>query len=221
MCGRAWQSITEADFRRLFQVDLPEAFVPRFNLAPTQEILLVLQDEDGKRAHLARWGLRASVTQPTSLSTFNARAATAPTSPLFGAAFRSRRALIPLSGVYEWTGGKGKRRPLGITRKDGRPVVCAGLWQELEGERSCTILTTEPTGVFAEIHDRQPLLLPQDRWDAWLDPQTSFEDAKKLMAPNDLHRALHAYAVDPAVGNVRNDNAFLSKPFMPLSTIPG
>ena len=135
MCGRAWQSITAADFRRLFQVDLPEAFVPRYNLAPTQEILLVLQDEEGKRAHLARWSLRASVTQPTSLSTFNARAATAPTSPLFGAAFRSRRALIPLSGIYEWTGGKGKRRPLGITRKDGRPVVCAGLWQELEGER--------------------------------------------------------------------------------------
>jgi putative SOS response-associated peptidase YedK len=221
MCGRAWQTITAADFRRLFQVELPEAFVPRYNLAPTQGLLLVLQDDQGRHARLASWGLRTSAEQPSKLSTFNARAATAPTSPLFGPAFRTRRALIPLSGVYEWTGGKGKRKPVGITRKDGRPVVCAGLWEELEGQTSCTILTTEPTGVFAEVHDRQPLLLPQDRWDAWLDPRTSFEDAKGLMSPNDLHRALHAYAVDPAVGNVRNDSALLSEPFMPFSTIPG
>jgi putative SOS response-associated peptidase YedK len=221
MCGRAWQTITEADFRRFFQVELPEGFAPRYNLAPTQDLLLVIQDGEGRRARLARWGLKASTTQPARLSTFNARADTVPTSPLFGPAFRTRRALIPLSGVYEWTGGKGKRKPVGITRTDGRPVVCAGLWEEVEGQVSCTILTTEPAGVFAEVHDRQPLLLPQDRWGAWLDPMTSVDDAKKLLAPNDLHRALHAYGVDPAVGNVRNDFVELSRPFMPLSAIPG
>ena len=128
MCGRAWQSITKADFKRLFQVELPEAFVPRHNLAPTQDLLIVLQGDDGKRARLARWGLKTSTTQPASLSTFNARSETASTSPLYLDAFRSRRALIPLSGMYEWIGGKGKRKPVGITRKDGRPVVCAGLW---------------------------------------------------------------------------------------------
>lgn len=127
MCGRAWQSITKADFKRLFQVELPEAFAPRHNLAPTQELLIVLKDEQGKRARLAHWGLKTSATQPTTLSTFNARSETASTSPLYGDAFRSRRALIPVSGIYEWIGGKGKRKPVGITRKDGRPVVCAGL----------------------------------------------------------------------------------------------
>ena len=170
---------------------------------------------------LARWGLKTSATQSASLTTFNARAETAPASPMYRDTFRSRRALIPLSGIYEWTGGKGHRKPFGITRKDGRPVVCAGLWQELEGQMSCTILTTSPVGIFAEVHDRQPLLLPQDRWETWLDPHTSLEDARNLMGASDLHRAMHAFAVDPAVGNVRNDSAFLCKPFMPFSAIPG
>ena len=221
MCGRAWQSITKADFKRLFQTELPEAFAPRHNLAPTQELLIVLKDEQGKRACLAHWGLKTSATQPTTLSTFNARSETASTSPLYGNAFRSRRALIPRSGIYEWIGGKGKRKPVGITRKDGRPVVCAGLWQEVEGQLTCTMLTTAPLGVFAEVHDRQPLLLPQDRWDAWLDPVTSEEDARNLMGASDLHRAMKVYAVDPAVGNVRNDSALLCEPFMPFSAITG
>ncbi len=86
-----------------------------------------MQDEHGKHARLAHWGLRTSLTQPASLSTFNAWVETAPTSSMYRNAFRSRRALIPLSGIYEWTGTKGKRQSVGITRTDGRPVVCAGL----------------------------------------------------------------------------------------------
>ena len=171
MCGRAWQSITPADLRRLFSVDLPAGFVPRYNLAPTQDLLMVCED-GGRQAMLARWGLIASRDQPKSLSTFNARVETVPRSPIFREAYRSRRALIPIQGAYEWTGEKGQRRPLAITRTDGKPLVCAGLWNELDGVTSCTILTTAPTGVFAEVHDRMPLLLPQDRWAAWLDPQT-------------------------------------------------
>ena len=83
------------------------------------------------------------------------------------------------------------------------------------------MLTTAPLGVFADVHDRQPLLLPQDRWAAWLDPATSVEDASNLMGASDLHRAMRVYAVDPAVGNVRNDSALLCEPFMPFSAIAG
>ena len=205
MCGRAWQSITPADMRRLFSVDLPSGFVPRYNLAPTQDVLMVCED-GGRQARLARWGLMASRDQPKSLSTFNARVETAARSPIFCEAYRTRRALILIQGAYEWTGDKKTRRPLAITRTDGRPLVCAGLWNELDGVTSCTILTTAPTGVFAEVHDRMPLLLPQGRWAAWLDLQTPLAQVQALTAPNDLHRALQAYPVDAAVGSVRNDH---------------
>ena len=112
----------------------------------------------------------------------------------------------PFQGAYEWTEEKGQRRPLAVTRTDGRPLVCTGLWNELDGALSCTLLTTAPTGVFAEIHDRMPLLLPQDRWAAWLDPQTPLAQVQALTALNNLYRVLRAYPVDPAVGSVRNDH---------------
>jgi len=211
MCGRAWQSSTRADLQRLFGADLPERFVPRYNLAPTQELLMVCED-GGRQAWLARWGLIASPDQPKRLSTFNARVETVERSPVFRESFRVRRALIPLGGAYEWTGGKAGRRPLAITRTDGKPLVCAGLWAEVDGQVSCTVLTTLPAGVFTEIHDRMPLLLPQDRWSAWLDPATSLAEVRTLTAPSELHRALHAYPVDPAVGNVRNDLPELIRP---------
>ncbi|WP_407573018.1 SOS response-associated peptidase [Deinococcus altitudinis] len=217
MCGRAWQSITGAEMKRLFGVDLPVGFVPRYNLAPTQELLMVY-DDDGRQARMARWGLIASPDQPKTLSTFNARAETVDRSPVFREAFRTRRALIPISGAYEWIGEKKDRRPLAITRADGKPLVCAGLWNELDGVTSCTILTTAPAGLFTEIHDRMPLLLPQDRWAAWLNPATSLAAVQSLLAPHDLHRALHAYPVDPAVGNVRNDRAEF---ILPLSASLG
>ena len=62
---------------------------------------------------------------------------------------------------------------------------------------SCTILTTAPQGVFAQVHDRMPLLLPQDRWAAWLDPATPTAQVQALTAPSDLFLALQAYPVDP------------------------
>lgn len=199
--------------KRLFGVEPPEDFQPRYNLAPTQELLLICENH-GRQARLARWGLIASSGQPKSLSTFNARAETAERSPIFREAFRVHRALIPLGGAYEWTGDKAARRPLAITRTDGRPLVCAGLWAEVDGQASCTILTTAPVGVFAEVHDRMPLLLPQDRWQAWLDPATPLPQVRALLTPSDLHRALHAYPVDKAVGNVRNDSPELILPLM-------
>ena len=125
MCGRVWQSITGTEMRRPFAVDLPGGFVPRYNLAPTQELLI--REDSGRQTRLARWGLIASADQPKGLSTFNARAETAQRSPVFREAFRTRRALISIQGTYEWTGEKGKRAPLVITRTDGKPMVCAGL----------------------------------------------------------------------------------------------
>lgn len=216
MCGRVWQTITVAEIRRLFNVTAVPELIPRYNLAPSQDLLMVSQDRE-RVARLARWGLQASSDQPARLSTFNARLETVERSPLYAEAFRARRALIPVSGLYEWNGPKGQRQPLGFTRTDGRPLVCAALWAEQNGVLSCTILTTTPVGVFAGVHDRMPLLLPRDRWAAWLDPRTPPAQVWALAnAAHDLHRAVHAYLVSAAVGNVRNDSPELAEPLRQL-----
>ena len=103
MCGRVWQTITVAEIRRLFNVVSSPEVPPRYNLAPTQPLLMVIQHE-GRGAVQARWGLLNGADQPKSLSTFNARLETVRGSPVFRAAFQSRRALIPITGLYEWTG---------------------------------------------------------------------------------------------------------------------
>ena len=204
--------MTRAELRRLFDAELPDSFVPKYNLAPTQPLLMVME-QAGRRAVLACWGLLGHPEQPKSLSTFNARLETVRTSPLFREAFRSRRALIPIDGLYEWTGEKGARRPLAMHRRDSLPLVCAGLWNEQGGVLSCTILTTAPTGVFAAVHDRMPLLLPQDRWAAWLDPVTAAGTVWTLAStPHTLHSAVYVYPVRPAVGNVRNEGIELTFP---------
>ena len=213
MCGWVWQSVTRAELRRLFDAELPDGFVPKYNLAPTQPLLMVVEQE-GRRAVLARWGFLATAEQPKSLSTFNARLETARTSPLFREAFQSRQALIPIDGLYEWIGEKGARRPLAMRRRDSLPLVCAGLWNEQGGVLSCTVLTTAPTGVFAAVHDRMPLLLPQDRWAAWLDPATAVDTVWTLAStPHTLHSAVYTHPVGPAVGNARNEGIELTLPF--------
>ena len=98
--------------RRLFGVDLPAGFGPRYNLAPTQDLLMVCEDDGERQARLARWGLISTVDQPRNLSTFSARVETAPRSPIFREAYRTRRALIPVQGAYKWTGDKKARHPL-------------------------------------------------------------------------------------------------------------
>ena len=142
------------------------------------------------RRGLSAGGLISTVDQPKNLSTFSARVETAPRSPIFREAYRTCRALIPVQGAYKWTGDKKARHPLAITRTDGRPLVCAGLWHELDGVTSCTILTTAPTGVFAQIHNRMPLLLLQDRLAAWFDPAAPLAQVQALTAPNNLFLAL-------------------------------
>lgn len=160
--------MTRAELRRLFDVELPDNFVPKYNLTPTQPLLMVVEREE-RWAVLVRWGLLATAELPKSLSTFNARLETARTSPLFRETFRSRRALIPLHGLYEWTGEKGAP-PAGDAKARRTPLVLAGLWNEQGGVLSCTMLTTALTGVFAAVHDRMPLLLHRT---PWLDPATA------------------------------------------------
>ena len=67
--------------------------------------------------------------------------------------------------------------------------------------------------MFSTVHDRMPLLLPQKRWDRWLDPQSDAGTVWRLATlPHTLHTAVHAYPVGPAVANVRNEGIELTYP---------
>ena len=187
MCGRF--SITEPSeaVGELFGIDDVEAFPPRYNIAPTQPILVVAEgravvagaNHPRRRALLARWGLWPSwMKDPRGFPLlFNARAESAAEKAAFRAAMRYRRVLVPASGFYEWKrspDGKRKSQAYWVRPKGGGLVALGGLletWISADGSEidTAAILTTQANREFAAIHPRMPLVIGEENFARWLD----------------------------------------------------
>jgi putative SOS response-associated peptidase YedK len=211
MCGRFLLMTSGKDAAETYGLaDAPELF-PRYNIAPTQTVLAVRAGAAGLReATLLRWGLVPSWAKDTKVAPINARSETAADKPMFRAALRKRRCLIPASGFYEWAVVAGRKQPYCFRPLDESwPFAFAGLWERWDGEggpvESCAILTTTANELVRPVHERMPVILPAQNWAAWLDPQ--MQDAvalAPLLRPYPTN-AMRAYAVSQLVNNPRND----------------
>jgi putative SOS response-associated peptidase YedK len=124
-----------------------------------------------------RWGLIPywwnKPLKEMKMATFNARAETVATKPMFRDAFKSKRCLIPASGYYEWHDVPGGKQPCNFTRRDGQPITFAGLWSSWKDKEagsnllSCTMVITEPNKFVAEVHDRMPVILEPKDFERW------------------------------------------------------
>jgi putative SOS response-associated peptidase YedK len=210
MCGRYTLYHDEEDLTDLFALDA-FPWSPRYNIAPTQVVPIVRERPNGGRERLdARWGLiPAWVKEPSAFKAllFNARSETAGEKPAFRDAARRGRCVLPASGFFEWRTDPegGPKQPFFIHRRDGAPMVFAGLSADGAHGHSATVLTTEPNALLAQLHDRMPVILEPVSFDRWLDPTT-----RDLAAVADLLRPcagdlLDAYRVDRAVGSARVD----------------
>ena len=221
MCGRFTQQRPTSELARIFDAeDLADDPGGRFNVAPTDEAVVVVQREDRRAVVRYRWGLVPAWSDDPRIAsrTFNARAETVATSPLFRGAFLRRRCLVPVDGFYEWRREGGKRHPMRIHDPAGRPLALAGLWtgrqdpETGEWRRTFTIITTRPTAFMAAIHDRMPVVVPPEAWGTWLDraPQEPGELLAMLEPREDIE--LDAYPVSSLVNSVRNDGPELILP---------
>ena len=234
MCGRYTSRTPAAELASYFGVD--EVVAPdlgaRYNVAPTDETYAVAESSDGRRLGTFRWGLVPFWAKDVKVGAkmINARAEGLLDKPAFRRPFERRRCIIPADGFYEWerTAAK-KKQPWYITRADGKPMAFAGLWESWrpvkgsdEGKvRSCVIITGEPNEVVARLHDRMPVMLPPEAWDAWLDPDN--DDLVSLQgllvpAPSEL---LELVPVSTAVNTVTNDGPELIEPIDPDAQAPG
>jgi putative SOS response-associated peptidase YedK len=234
MCGRFTQQRPSAELAALFAADdLAAASGGRFNLAPQQTALVVVQRPDELRAIVPyRWGLVPTWAKDARIGSrlINARAETVATTSAFRSAFQKRRCLVPADAFYEWERlAPSVRQPNLVRRVDGQPMAFAGLWSpwrdpaEPDGEwvRTFAIVTTTANVTLAPVHDRMPVILAAADWSAWLDPAAS--DPAALLgllrpAPDDL---LIRYPVSKRVNNVRNDGPDLVIPLGPLGPDPG
>jgi len=214
MCGR-FTLITPAEvLADLFGVDHEFAVRPRYNIAPTQEVAMVVQDATGTRVWTsARWGLIPSWAKDPSIGArmINARAETAASKPAFRAAMTRRRCLIPADGFYEWQTIAGGKQPYYFTLPDHHPFAFAGLWERWQADPahplvSCTILTTEPNDAVARFHNRMPVILPETDYAEWLGASRLPEHRFAHMLTGSPAQALTATPVSTRVNNPRNDD---------------
>jgi putative SOS response-associated peptidase YedK len=214
MCGR-YTLVRLAELPGLFPwiktppTDLP----PRYNIAPTQPLLAVTNDQPDQYGFLS-WGLVPRWAKDPSIGNrmINARAETLAEKGAFKYAYQHRRCLVPADGFYEWkksADGKSKQ-PMYVRMKDGKPFAFAGLWESWHAPdgselRSCTLVTTAPNKLMSTMHDRMPVILPPALQQQWLDrkPQSPQELAPLLKPYPDGE--LEAAPVSKLVNSPKND----------------
>jgi putative SOS response-associated peptidase YedK len=219
MCGRFTITDPIEEIMDRYYASIAEGFEyrPNYNAAPMQFIPTIIGSKDGNRLGALRWGLVPNWAKDEKIGNkmINARAETLTEKPAFKRLISSKRCIIPCSGFYEWKKDGSVKQPMRILMKDDSIFSLAGLydtWIDPEGKKvsTCTIITTEPNRLMADIHDRMPVILrPQDEAD-WLNKESDKESVLRLLSPYEADEMI-AYKVDSAVGNVRNNNEELIK----------
>jgi putative SOS response-associated peptidase YedK len=234
VCGRFVSTSSAADLADHFGAAPPpvDDLEPRYNVAPTDDVLGVRATDGGRRLEAFHWGLVPWWAESPKVGArmINARAETVATKGAFKDAFTHRRVLVPADGFYEWAAVDGSRRKQAyfVHAPDDQPYAFAGLWErwrdrDRDGSdelRSTTIITTTANAPMAAIHDRMPVILPRDAWEVWLDPgEADVDELSALLRPA-AAEVTELRPVGPDVGNVRNDGPDLVAPVEPLESGP-
>jgi putative SOS response-associated peptidase YedK len=209
MCGRfAFYSPSEAAVA-LFGVSTSVAVEPRYNIAPTQYIAAIRNDENIQRELvMLRWGLVPFWAKEASIGNrmINARAETVAEKPAYRAAYRHRRCVVLADGFYEWRREGDSKTPYFISLASDEPFALAGLWENWNDKESgnsiqtTTLITTGANEFMAPLHHRMPVILESNSAGEWLAGSNDLLDDVAAITP-----ALQAWPVDRRVNNARND----------------
>ncbi len=207
MCGRfAFYSPAEAT-AALFGASGSLDIGPRYNIAPTQYVAAVREDQDGQRELVAlRWGLVPFWAKDPTIGNrmINARAETVAEKPAYRAAYRRRRCVVLADGFYEWQRGEGGKTPFYISLESGEPCGLAALWEQWKDRetdetlQTTTIITMQANDFMTPLHHRMPLVLEAASATGWLSGAMDLQDDVKVPA-------LQAWPVDRRVNNARNE----------------
>jgi len=215
MCGRFEIHSLMEIIATIFHItggNIRLVITPNYNIAPTNEIPIVIQNKE-RQIVSARWGFVPLGCSDLSIGykMINARAETVAEKPSFRQALRNHRCLVIADGFYEWKQQGKVRQPVYIRQKSHQPFGFAGIYNvrtSLEGEkiRTCSIITTEANELVRQVHDRMPVITPQDKYDLWLDPGVHDPEVLlPILKPCDPD-ALELYEVSSAVNSPRNNS---------------
>ncbi|MDA8018309.1 MAG: SOS response-associated peptidase [Thermoanaerobaculia bacterium] len=224
MCGRYTLSNPGDLIAELGAAGNPDLIIPRYNIAPTQDVPAVCVDTQGQRKLAPfRWGLIPFWANDKSVGhrMINARAETVAEKPAYRNAFGSRRCLLLADGFYEWkrersAEGKPVRQPFHIHLTGRAPFTMAGLWEFWNQDPanptySCTILTTQANETVTELHERMPVILQGSARDTWLDTDSSVDELLELLVPLPSED-VELHPVSRIVNRPQNDVAACMEP---------
>lgn len=219
MCGRFGFNVNKAMLEAFIGAEFMAEFLPRFNIAPMQDIWAARQTDAGQRQlALFRWGLVPAWAKDDTMAAkmINARSETVADKPAFRSAFKHRRCIVPASGFYEWKKQGKQKLPYYFKPKDGGLLAFAGLWERWTAPtgaplETCTILTTEANALVSPLHERMPVILNRADFETWLAPGSKPDALQALCRPI-LSEALEALPVGSRVNSVRNDDAACLEP---------
>lgn len=230
MCGRFTLRATPEQIATLFDLETVPPVQPRYNIAPTQPVLIVRENPHTgvREATYVNWGLVPFWADDPKIGSrmINARAETAHEKPAFRAAFRYRRCLIPADGFYEWQKQpRGGKKPYLIGLADQGLFAFAGLWEHWERDgsviESCTILTTGPNELVAPLHNRMPVILHPQDYAEWLDHTLQKPDPlRHLLRPFPADRMIAA-PVSTHVNSPANEDARCVEPIGEVLRVTG
>lgn len=232
MCARFTLKTSAVVLQDLFELeDVPE-LMPRYNIAPSQVVPAVVEENGRREMRFFQWGLIPSWAKDPGIgqNLINARAETAPEKPSFRSAFKRRRCLIPADGFFEWTtveetgeaalfddlapkpkGGKPIKQPYYFQMTDEGPFAFAGLYEYWEAVdagpiETCTILTTEPNALLAQFHNRMPAIVAPENYTLWLDAEPKPSEMLLALIPPYPSDRMKATPVTRRMNNPRFDD---------------
>ncbi|MDH5605717.1 MAG: SOS response-associated peptidase [Anaerolineae bacterium] len=215
MCGRFTLTVDANSIQTAFPwLGVPPQIQPRYNIAPSQPIAVVPNDGANKIDFFI-WGLIPFWSKDPKIGSrmINARGETIGEKPSFKAAYKYRRCLILADGFYEWvkTAGQKTKTPHYIQLESQQPFALAGLWETWlapDGSevKTATIITTEPNPLVAKLHNRMPLILPEDSYDLWLSTEPKMpKELDHLIAPFPAEEMMH-FPVSTTVNSPANES---------------
>ena len=221
MCGRYTLHSTADLVASHFDLDEAPEIEARYNIAPTQEAIVVRREPSdvSRRIDRLRWGLVPRWANDSSIGVrcINARCETVAEKRAYGEPLRHQRCLVPADGFYEWASAGRMKQPYHVHRVDHAPFAMAGLWSTWREEDETllgtfSIVTCPANDRITWLHDRMPVILPPADYDHWLDPEE--DDPERLLpllrpCPADW---LETVAVSHRVNAVANDGPELLGP---------
>jgi putative SOS response-associated peptidase YedK len=211
MCGR----FTLKQPRRIPIINFDDADLPtlppRYNIAPTQDVLTVVERENSREARMLQWGLIPFWSkEPKGI--INARVETIAEKASFNESFQKRRCLIFADGFYEWERNGKISQPYYFQLKAGEPFAFAGVWDKWRANdrviTSCAIITTKANELLSTIHTRMPVILPPELYDFWLNEDSREPELKEILMPFPASEMI-SHAVSYDVNDVKNEGEHL------------